>query len=182
MWIKAGATWAIVLRFGENRALWVWVLNVAAVLRLCGRTAALLRTKTGSDRNGDPELFQDEVARCSNPTRISPFFTRQWSGAKTRPALSILDQMEETWGKDPRRRCITVKSGGNAQLWATQKLIHISSWDSETLESWNVMRWLRCERRLNCGTKERRTTENKSKRQDEDMSNLTNEQTLNILF
>lgn len=52
--------------------------------RLCGRTAALLRTKTGNDQNGDPELFQDEASRCQSRTRISPFHnTMIWSQSRT---------------------------------------------------------------------------------------------------
>lgn len=62
------------LQVGRNQSIfepYFQMKSVAAVLcRLCGKTAALLRTKTGNDQNGDPELFRDEASRCS---RISPF-------------------------------------------------------------------------------------------------------------
>lgn len=75
---------------------------------------------SAQDKNGKwskwwPELFQEEASRCSSQARISPLRKTIWSGAKSKPALNILDPIgpEGNLTMDPRTRYITELSAEN---------------------------------------------------------------------
>lgn len=90
--------------------------NAAAVVfGLCGRTAALLRTKTGNDQNGDPRVISGWSLPLFESNKNFTFAQDNDLEPKRRAGLNILDRIspEGNLVMDLRRRYITQRSAKN---------------------------------------------------------------------